>query len=197
MNVPEIKPALFWRIGQNWLCYLAGPFHALFARISCDTFLESLKHTSFNWKIKIYQFYLLSFEVSHNWDVLCTFMLFLTYTVIFFLNIRAHSSLDKVKVATITFIGGKSPFSFLINVISYSHTYWSQILRFRLKNWACHAHLKFKIQKGMEGSIFKPHPPNFEKICISYRCSNDISVIFWYSQPKIHKLKKTNFCDSW
>ena len=33
------------QIGQNWLCYLARPFNALFARISCDTFLESLKHT--------------------------------------------------------------------------------------------------------------------------------------------------------
>ena len=37
--------AQFWRIGQNWRCYLARPFHALFARISCNTFLESLKQT--------------------------------------------------------------------------------------------------------------------------------------------------------
>ena len=118
---------------------------------------------------------------------------FLTYPVIFFLNIRAHSSLDKVKVATITFIGGKSPFSFLINVISYSHTYWSQILRFRLKNWACHAHLKFKIQKGVAGSILESHPLNFEKMCISYRCSNDITITFCYSLPKICNLKKIDF----
>ena len=41
--------AQFWRIGQNWPCYTARPFHALFARISCYTFLESLKHTDQPW----------------------------------------------------------------------------------------------------------------------------------------------------
>ena len=41
--------AQFWRIGQNWPCYLARPFHALFARISCNTFLEPLKHTDQPW----------------------------------------------------------------------------------------------------------------------------------------------------
>ena len=43
--------AQFWRIGQNWLCYLAWPFHALFARILCNTFLESLKHTNQPWVV--------------------------------------------------------------------------------------------------------------------------------------------------
>ena len=43
--------AQFWRIGQNWLCYLAWPFHALFSRISCNTFLESLKHTDQPWVV--------------------------------------------------------------------------------------------------------------------------------------------------
>ena len=42
-------PAQIWRNGQNWPCYLAQPFHALFARISCNTFLESLKHTDQPW----------------------------------------------------------------------------------------------------------------------------------------------------
>ena len=37
--------AQFLQSGQNWLCYLAQPFHALFAMISSDIFLESLKHT--------------------------------------------------------------------------------------------------------------------------------------------------------
>ena len=37
--------AQFWQIGQSWLCYVACPFHTLFARISCNTFLESLNHT--------------------------------------------------------------------------------------------------------------------------------------------------------
>ena len=41
--------AQFWQIGQNWPCYLAQPLHALFARISCNTFLESLKHTDQPW----------------------------------------------------------------------------------------------------------------------------------------------------
>ena len=36
--------AQFWQIGQNWPCYLAQPFHALFSKILCNTFLESLKH---------------------------------------------------------------------------------------------------------------------------------------------------------
>ena len=38
--------AKFWRIGQNWLCQLAQPFHALVARISCNTFLESFEIAS-------------------------------------------------------------------------------------------------------------------------------------------------------
>ena len=41
--------AHFWSIGQNWLCYLAHPFHALFGRISCNTYLESLKHADQSW----------------------------------------------------------------------------------------------------------------------------------------------------
>ena len=41
--------AQFLQISQNWPCYLAQPFHALFARISCNTFLGSLKHTDQPW----------------------------------------------------------------------------------------------------------------------------------------------------
>ena len=43
------NPAQFWRIGKNWPCYLARPFHALFTRISCNTFLESLSHADQPW----------------------------------------------------------------------------------------------------------------------------------------------------
>ena len=39
----------FWQIGQNWPCCLAQPFHALLARISCNIFLESLKHADQPW----------------------------------------------------------------------------------------------------------------------------------------------------
>ena len=53
-----------------------------------------------------------------------------------------------------------------------------KIKRLWLKNWACHAHLKFKIQKGVASSFFEPHPPNFGKIRILYRWKNDIITIF-------------------
>ena len=53
-----------------------------------------------------------------------------------------------------------------------------KIKRLWLKNWACHAHLRFKIQKGVASSFFQPHPPNFGKICILYRWKNDIITIF-------------------
>ena len=81
--------------------------------------------------------------------------------------------------------------------LSSKNMQFSKIRRLWLKNCVCHAPLKFQLQRGVADTIFEPHPPNFEKICISYRCSNDINVIFWYSQPKIHKLKKTDFFDLW
>ena len=31
-----------------------------------------------------------------------------------------------------------------------------------LKNWTCHAHLKFKIEIGVAGSIFEPHPQTLQ-----------------------------------
>ena len=48
-----------------------------------------------------------------------------------------------------------------------------------LKNWTCHAHLKFKIGLGVAGSIFEPHPWIFAKLLIFQRSSNDISIFFW------------------
>ena len=41
----------FAKIGQNRQWQLARPFHALFPRISCNTFLESLKHTYQPWVV--------------------------------------------------------------------------------------------------------------------------------------------------
>ena len=35
---------------------------------------------------------------------------------------------------------------------------------------------------GVEGSFFELQPPNFGKLDIFERCSNDISSIFWNSQ---------------
>ena len=35
---------------------------------------------------------------------------------------------------------------------------------------------------GVADSIFEPHPPDFGKILIFSRCSNDSKTIFWYFQ---------------
>ena len=43
MLASTADPAQFWQIGQNWPCYLARPFHIIFARISRNTFFKSLK----------------------------------------------------------------------------------------------------------------------------------------------------------
>ena len=69
------------------------------------------------------------------------------------------------------------------NIISLfvKNKQFCKLRRLWLKNWACHAHLKFKFQKGVAGTIFEPHLWNFGKICIFYRSINDISTIFWYS----------------
>ena len=37
-----------------------------------------------------------------------------------------------------------------------------------------------KIEMGIVGSIFELHPPNFQKMCIFWRFTNDISTIFCY-----------------
>ena len=44
----------------------------------------------------------------------------------------------------------------------------------------CHALWYLKIEMGIAGSIFELHPPNFQKMCIFWRCTNDISTIFCY-----------------
>ena len=66
----------------------------------------------------------------------------------------------------------------IIICLSSKNMQFCKIKRLWLKNWACHAHLKFKIQKGVASLFFEPHPPNFGKICILYRWKNDIITIF-------------------
>ena len=44
----------------------------------------------------------------------------------------------------------------------------------------CHALWSLKIEMGIMGSIFELHPPNFQKMCIFWRFTNDISTIFCY-----------------
>ena len=43
----------------------------------------------------------------------------------------------------------------------------------------CHALEKLKIEMGMVGSIFELRPPNFVKMQIFWRHSNDIKMNFW------------------
>ena len=52
--------AQFWRIGQNW------PFHALLTSISCNTFLESLKHADQPWVVLLLGHdFVLNFILAH------------------------------------------------------------------------------------------------------------------------------------
>ena len=64
---------------------------------------------------------------------------------------------------------------------SIKNTHFSRISWVRVKNWACHVHLKFKIEMAVAGSIFGWRPPNFARLHIFWRQTNNISVIFWYS----------------
>ena len=82
-----------------------------------------------------------------------------------------------------------------INIIwtSIKNTHFSKVTGAQLKNQACYAHFNFELQMGMADTIFQLHSSNFEKVCIFYRCSNDITIIFLYSLPKIRNLKKCDF----
>ena len=62
---------------------------------------------------------------------------------------------------------------------SIINTYFTKETGVWLKNWAYHVHLKFKIEKGMAGSIFEPHPPNFQNQDNFWRWSNDVTMTFW------------------
>ena len=92
------------------------------------------------------------------------------------------------------------------NIISTSlkNTLFQKITGAWLEKWACHTDFEIsgsKIEKGVAGSVFKPHPCNFWIWMIFYRFSNDISKIFSYlhcmdrtelrsSSEKISKFKR-------
>ena len=92
------------------------------------------------------------------------------------------------------------------NIISTSlkNTLFQKITGAWLEKWACHTDFEIsgsKIEKGVAGSVFKPHPCNFWIWMIFYRFSNDISNIFLYlhcmdrtelrsSSEKISKFKR-------
>ena len=77
--------------------------------------------------------------------------------------------------------------------LSSKNKHFLKIWRAWLKSWAYRALFDFEKWMGVAGAIFVPHPPNFEKICIFYRQTNDVSSIFWYSYIKTSNFKKTNF----
>ena len=62
-----------------------------------------------------------------------------------------------------------------------------------LKIWACHARLNFEFQMGVAGPIFEPDLPNFGKLFIFCRWTNDVITIFSFFYPKMRKFRKTDF----
>ena len=67
-----------------------------------------------------------------------------------------------------------------------------------LKNWACHALLKFELLKGVAASFFEPNPPNFGQACIfidvqmllaSYFCSSYQKVEIWENLILLSELR--------
>ena len=60
---------------------------------------------------------------------------------------------------------------------SIKNTYFFKVARPRLKNWAYHTHLKFRIEMGVAWSIFELRPNNFGKKFIFQRCLNDITMV--------------------
>ena len=46
------------------------------------------------------------------------------------------------------------------------------------KNQGCHAPLKLKIEMGVAGTNFELRPPDFGKILIFSKCSNDSKTMF-------------------
>ena len=62
--------------------------------------------------------------------------------------------------------------------LSSKNTQFFKIRRVWLKNCVCHAPLKLKLQKGVADTIFEPKHPNFGKLHISWRQTNDISIIY-------------------
>ena len=83
------------------------------------------------------------------------------------------------------------------NIISTSlkNTLFQKITGAWLEKWACHTDFEIsgsKIEKGVAGSVFKPHPCNFWIWMIFYRFSNDISNIFLY----LHCMNRTELQSS-
>ena len=51
-----------------------------------------------------------------------------------------------------------------------------------LKNWRIYGQLYLKTKMGVASLVFDPHPPNFANLHNFLRCTNDITMTFWYLQ---------------
>ena len=49
-----------------------------------------------------------------------------------------------------------------------------------LQNWRIYGVLYFKTKMGMAGLFFEPYPPYFANQCNFCRCTNDVTMTFWY-----------------
>ena len=62
-----------------------------------------------------------------------------------------------------------SKYDFTIIWTSSKDKNFPKIWRMWLKNWVSYAHFNFELLKGVAALIFRPHPYNFNQVCIFYR----------------------------
>ena len=96
----------FAKIGQDRHCQLARSFHALFARISCNIFLESLEHTDQNTDQPWVPFVLgAKKSIKSHLSLLC-----ILYYILFLLIDRQQSNISQnYAVLICIFLRGKIP----------------------------------------------------------------------------------------
>ena len=61
-----------------------------------------------------------------------------------------------------------------------SQQFKSRRRRLQLQNWWNYGWLDSKIKRGMASLYFELHPPNFANQHNFFRCTNDVTKIFWY-----------------
>ena len=63
---------------------------------------------------------------------------------------------------------------------SLSQQFKSKRRSFYLQNWQIYGLFYLKTKMGMAGLIFEPRPPYFANQCNFCRCTNDVTMTFWY-----------------
>ena len=63
---------------------------------------------------------------------------------------------------------------------SLSQQFKSKRRSFYLQNWQIYGLFYLKTKMGMAGLIFEPQPPYFANQCNFCRCTNDVTMTFWY-----------------